>query len=43
MPQLRVIFFTFYFQILLITVSGKKTELGEKHNGSTILPKEIEL
>lgn len=38
-----VIFFTFSFQILLITVSGKKTELSEKHNESTILPKEIAL
>lgn len=42
MPQLRVVF-TFCFQMLLITASGKRTELSEKHNESTTLQTEIKL
>lgn len=42
MLQLRVMFFTFSSQTLLIADSGKKTELSEKHE-STKLQTEIEL
>lgn len=43
MPQLRAVFISFSFQTLLITFSGKKTELSEKHNETGILQTETEL
>lgn len=35
-------FISFSFQILLIAVSGNKTEFSERHNEATVLQAEIE-